>query len=155
MEDLFLEITAAMKLAENLMQAHALRGWTFAFNRRKRALGLCRYGPRRIELSLPFVLNNDELAVRDTILHEIAHALAGEQVGHGPQWQNICMRIGATPVRCDYLAIMPAGRWQGMCPSCGKSYSRHRKPMRNRIYCCRACGRDRGQIHFRAVAIPA
>lgn len=38
--------------------------------------------------------------IQDTILHEVAHALAWERhryVGHGVQWKLICREIGAIP----------------------------------------------------------
>ena len=38
--------------------------------------------------------------IRDTILHEIAHALAWTRHGertHGPRWKQICREIGAVP----------------------------------------------------------
>ena len=35
--------------------------------------------------------------VKDTILHEIAHALAVARAGHGPAWKTVARRIGATP----------------------------------------------------------
>jgi predicted SprT family Zn-dependent metalloprotease len=136
-------------LARQLIAEHRLAGWHFAFNRRKAALGLCRYDTKRIELSHHFVLRNDEPAVRDTILHEIAHALAGPEAGHGPRWQQMCRQIGASPQRVDYQAAMPRGKWQATCPGCGRTYNRHRRPMRNRIYTCRTCGPQTGQVQFR------
>ena len=69
--------SSARQLAIELMDAHGLRDWSFAFNRAKRTMGLCRHHQRRIELSVYFVLSNDAASVRDCILHEIAHALAG------------------------------------------------------------------------------
>jgi len=36
----------------------------------------------------------------DTILHEIAHALAGPAAKHGPAWKAIARRLGATPKSC-------------------------------------------------------
>ena len=38
--------------------------------------------------------------VTDTILHEIAHALAGPGAGHGPAWKATASRLGATPKSC-------------------------------------------------------
>ena len=76
-----MDLDSAEQIAEHLMTRHGLmgRGWSFAFNRRKRSLGLCHYTARRIELSSHFVEMNDETQVRDTVLHEIAHALAGRE----------------------------------------------------------------------------
>src|SRR3979411_379819 len=66
-----------------LMGRWGLSNWQFGFNRRKRAFGLCRFphgvSPGRIELSVYAIECNSEDELRDTILHEIAHALAGEE----------------------------------------------------------------------------
>jgi len=140
--------TEAESLSRQLLVAHGLADWSFAFNRRKRALGLCLYDARRIELSRYFVIAHDQPAVRDTILHEIAHALAGRTAGHGPRWKAICCRIGATPERCAPAALMPDGDWRATCPHCGRHYSRHHRPRRHCNYSCRACGPVQGLIKF-------
>ncbi len=139
-------------MARQLMDEHGLRRWSFRFNRRRQALGLCIHHQRRIELSLPFVAANSQELVRDTILHEIAHALAGHHAGHGPIWKAICLKIGAKPERCCSEATMPAGAWQADCPSCGRTYHRHRRPSRHYTYACRACGHDKGQLTFQPAA---
>ncbi len=137
-------------MAMRALRDHGLdrRGWTFAFNHAKRQLGVCRYTQKRIELSLHFVKANDALAVRDTILHEVAHALAGAEAGHGPAWKAACMRIGAKPQRLDFEAVMPQGRWQATCPACGYRYQRHRRPTAGSTYHCRTCGADKGPLIF-------
>ena len=144
--------TASRQLAESLI-VHYLPngGWRFAWNRRKRSLGLCRYREKRIELSLHFVMANDEDQVRETVLHEIAHALAGEKAGHGPAWKVMCTRVGCKPERCDNgIAVMPAGRWAARCGACGKQYTRHRRPHVRARYWCRTCGPEKGAIVFDA-----
>jgi len=138
----------AKMLAQQLMRHYHLHDWTFAWNRRKRALGMCFWGKKQIELSLPFVQRNDEAAVRDTILHEIAHALAGQKAGHGPAWKRICRQIGATPERCDNTAEMPKGKWVAKCPGCQKEFSRHRRPLKKARYSCRTCGLAKGELKF-------
>jgi predicted SprT family Zn-dependent metalloprotease len=135
-------------LAIGLMRQHGLERWQFAFNRRKRSLGLCRYTLRRIELSSHFALAHDEVEVRDVILHEIAHALAGHAAAHGPRWKSICQTIGARPERCS-VARMPPGRWRATCPACSDEFSRFRRPMRNRVYSCPKCGPANGKLSFR------
>ena len=142
--------TAARHLAESLIATHLhAQRWHFAWNRRKRSLGLCRYREQRIELSLHFVLANDEAQVRETVLHEIAHALAGEKAGHGPRWKSHCLALGCKPERCDKgIAIMPTGRWSAQCPSCGKQFNRHRRPHTKARYWCRHCGPAKGPVVF-------
>jgi len=139
----------AQRLCLSLLDKFALRDWSFTFNRRKRCLGLCRHHEKRIELSIFYVAANNEESVVDTVLHEIAHALAGPAAGHGPRWKAMCVKIGAKPERLDDEATMPTGRWRAVCPTCRTQYSRHRKPMRNRRYSCRACGPQTGMLSFK------
>src|SRR5438270_869546 len=58
-----------------VMASFGLREWTFAFTRGKRILGVCRSDRRTIGLSIFLVRMNAPEAVRDTLLHEVAHAL--------------------------------------------------------------------------------
>jgi predicted SprT family Zn-dependent metalloprotease len=141
----------ARRLAQRLMARHGLDGWTFGFNRAKRTMGLCRHHARRVELSVYFVLANDQASVRDCILHEIAHALAGLKAGHGPKWQRTCRRIGAKPERCGE-AQMPDGKWRAVCPGCRRKYTRHRRPKRNLLYSCSECGWETGKLKFRSLS---
>ena len=84
-------------LARELMDAHGLANWTFRFSAARTRLGECREREKLIRVSLRHAVASDAGAVRDTILHEIAHALAGAKAGHGPAWKAIAERIGATP----------------------------------------------------------
>jgi predicted SprT family Zn-dependent metalloprotease len=144
-----MEHREAETLARELMNAHGVGDWTFGWNRRKRALGLCRYHERRIELSMYFVRDNGLDSIRDTILHEIAHALAGQRAGHGPRWKAACIKLGCKPDRCDKGdAVMPRGRWVARCPRCTKEYWRHKRPLKNARYWCRTCGPATGQVQF-------
>jgi predicted SprT family Zn-dependent metalloprotease len=143
-----MNLDESQALARVLMSEHGILDWSFAFNRRRRSLGLCYYELRRIELSAPYVVRNEVESVRDTILHEIAHALAGKDAGHGPKWKAIAARIGATPKRCDDRADMPKGRWHARCPSCAREFHRFRRPNRRAKYSCAKCGPSRGSITF-------
>ncbi len=135
----------ARQLALELMVQHGLTGWIFAFNKRKRGLGLCRYTTKTIELSIYLVDRNSLDEIRDTILHEIAHALVGPDHGHDEVWKRKCIEIGARPERCGE-ADMPQGRWQARCGSCGTHFFRHRRPKRIRGWFCRNCGQERGKL---------
>lgn len=100
-----MNLNKAEQLANELMQQHKqikVRGityrmtgnWTFAWNRRATALGLCNHTKKQIQLSKPLTAQRDEEGVRSTILHEIAHALAGPSNGHNHLWRNIAQEIG-------------------------------------------------------------
>jgi predicted SprT family Zn-dependent metalloprotease len=81
----------------------------------RRVAGLCRYGPRTVELSVHFVERNSEEAVRDTLPHETAHAFVRPGHGHGAAWKAMCLRVGAKPERLSFGAVRPVGRWRAVC----------------------------------------
>jgi hypothetical protein len=89
----------AQGLAEYLMYRWNLDGWRFEWNESGREgwLGACSHRRKQIALSLPFALMYPEAYVRDTILHEIAHALAPSDAGHGPKWRAWAKTVGARP----------------------------------------------------------
>ncbi len=134
-----MNLDAACALARAVLAEHGLDDWTFAFNRRKRAFGLCDYTRRTIFLSSVLTELNGEAEVGDTLRHEVAHALAGPRAGHGPAWQQVAREIGAKPRRCydaDEVRQPPA-RYVLRCPSCRQETPRHRKP--TGVYACRGC----------------
>jgi hypothetical protein len=66
--------------------------------------------------------------VRDTILHEIAHALAGPRTGHREVWQATAKAIGCSSMRCyGDEVIQPAAKFKGICPGCRKTILRMRR----------------------------
>ena len=139
-----MKLSAARQLARQLMDDHGLKLWRLGFDRAKRAAGGCSYRRRRIVLSRFYVRLNSEDDVRNTILHEIAHALAGPGVGHGPKWKEVCRQIGARPERCYGSHIkMPKGRVEVTCPFCEESHYRHRRPRAGAW--CSFCGPDLGR----------
>lgn len=132
--------------ARELMAAHGLQGWVFQWDRAKRRAGRCCYATRVISLSIYYVQNNLDKPddILDTILHEIAHALAGSGNGHNHVWRSWCRRIGARPVRCyDSSKVeMPRGKYTAKCCKCEREYHYHRKPRyKFEAYRCRPCGR--------------
>lgn len=133
--------TDAYNLAVALLADHDLDDWSVTFDNAKRRFGVCRFGRREIGLSAPLVAINDERAVVDTILHEIAHALAGPGAGHGPKWRSIARSIGATPERCVDAAKVntPPAKWIGICDHCGETVDRHRLTDRAKRTACYGC----------------
>lgn len=94
-----MNIYAARDMALTLMAKHGLieKGWEFKWNNRKRAYGLCAYHDSTIQLSKPLVKYMTEEEVKDTILHEVAHALVGPGHGHGKLWKIMARKVGAKP----------------------------------------------------------
>ncbi len=144
-----MDTTTAASLARGLMREHGLDGWVFKFDRAKRRFGQCNYRTWTISLSAPLVALNSEERVRNTILHEIAHALAPGH-HHDRVWQATARSIGCDGSRCysSDAVEMPAGAWRGTCPSCGKHVERHRLTDKGRRAACRACCKGRYDARF-------
>ena len=122
-------LTLARKLAQRLMQLHELSPeWSFRFDRSKVRFGRCNYAKREISLSRHLVQLNGEEQVRDTILHEIAHALAPRGAGHRPIWRSVALSIGCNARRCyGEEVVRPTPKYKGTCPSCKRVIYRHRR----------------------------
>ncbi len=95
-----MELTDAERMARYHMQVHGLHGWAFRFDKATRRFGCCDFTHRTISLSRRIVLLNEPDRVRLTVLHEVAHALAGPGAGHGKMWREIVLRLGGDPQRC-------------------------------------------------------
>jgi predicted SprT family Zn-dependent metalloprotease len=136
-----MNLYTARHLARSLMSEHGIGDWTFAFDHARRRFGSCQPTRKRITLSRMLTLLNEEPEVRDTILHEIAHALTpGDK--HGPAWRAMCVRLGAKPVRCytDETVTSPprrVARFAIGCPRCNWSQPRYRRVTRKLV--CRRC----------------
>jgi len=143
-----MNLYAARDLALALMRQHGLHDWTFRFDHARRRFGSCRPRRRLITLSRPLAFLNEEAQVRDTILHEIAHALTPGD-GHGRNWKRKCIEIGAEPRRCygDEEVVSPprrVARYEIGCGRCGWWTDRHRRTRRKLV--CRSC---RAPVIFR------
>lgn len=126
------------RIAEGLLDAHLRgRGWTFAFDRAVRRAGACHYRDRRITLSRHLAARAEEDEVRQVLLHEIAHALAGHRAAHGPRWRARAAAIGYTGSRLyDRPVAEDRATWIGTCPS-GHEHRRFRRPTRD--LACAVC----------------
>lgn len=128
-----MNLHAADSLVRSLIQEHKLHHWSFGFDRARRRFGSCNFSAKKITLSAHLVHLNDEDQLRDTILHEISHALAGPRTGHGEVWQATAEAIGCSSMRCyGDEVVQPAAKFKGICPGCGKTILRMR---RKRISC--------------------
>ena len=127
-----MDTTKAVDLAIGLMEQHKLfaHGWRFDWDKRTTRAGACDYVKRIIYLSRPITALNDEDHVRDTVLHEIAHALAPRDAGHGIVWKLMARSIGCSATTCAPRdTVLPEKRWRGTCPA-GHVRTRARKPKR-------------------------
>ena len=94
---------------EILKKQHNLEGWSFCFNSRLRTTaGQCLYGKnKRVELATLLINSHDIRRddVLDTLLHEVAHAIAGYEAAHGPKWKKIAKQIGCSGNVCHSISF--------------------------------------------------
>lgn len=144
-----MDLAAARALARRLLDEHGLEAWSFGFDRGLRRLGACHPRARRITLSRAFAERNPEARVRETLLHEIAHAQAPHD-GHGPAWRARCRALGIPAERLadpEGLELPPPRGWL-VCDACGlraPRYRRSRKP----LWCGRCCAASGPSARFR------
>jgi predicted SprT family Zn-dependent metalloprotease len=140
-------VDATEMFAIKLMNDHNLieKGWRFEFDNSRRRAGVCKFGRRIIGLSKYLLPHMNSEMIKNTILHEIAHALVGPEHGHDWVWQQKAIEIGCDGKRCynaekelanyeETLAVQ--SKYTLSCPTCGKKTPMHRSPKRDR-----SCGK--------------
>jgi predicted SprT family Zn-dependent metalloprotease len=134
-----MDLLKCKTLVCELMDKHGLKPqWGFRYFGSRISFGRCNYVKKEILLSSELVSLNSEELVKDTILHEIAHALT-KGSHHNWKWKKKCTEIGCSPVRtynCEYVKIGKAP-YKGKC-KCSTPHSRYKRP--SSIYRCRDCG---------------
>jgi len=148
-----MELHKAQELAIHLMGKHKLddRGWYFDWDRGVRRFGCTHYGTKRITLSRHLTELNSEKEVKQVILHEIAHALAGFEAAHGPVWASTVRQIGGS-ARRTHSAETPPSKLIATCRKCGRHSFRERQPNRGVhvacVDCCRKYNRGRYSVDY-------
>lgn len=141
-----MNLLEAKNLAIDLMAKHGIldQGWRFQYDNARRRFGCCSYRTKTISLSKHLVSLNDIEKVKDTILHEIAHALTPGH-GHDRVWQRKAIEIGCNGERCysSFDVQQPESRYIAECNGCGHIHKRHK--MTDRLkYGKQSCGRCSG-----------
>jgi hypothetical protein len=144
-------------LANNLMRQHIeLNSWRFSFNKLKRCFGTCDYNIRTIFLSeyLCYKMTNE--AIKDTLVHEIAHALT---MGHGHDnvWRKKCIELGGngnvkSSISKSFIngAILES-KYTLKCPCCDNKVFVHRLPKKSRS--CGKCDPIRYNEKYKMILI--
>lgn len=86
--------------------------WKIRIDRAKTRAGRCSYRTKTISFSMHFISDkqttDDEF--KNTVLHEIAHVLAGAKAKHGAAWRKVAKSIGCDGKRCLGRPITPRTR---------------------------------------------
>src|SRR5438034_569078 len=93
-------LAAIGTLARALLAHHHLSQWRFQFDNATKRAGCCHYARQQISLSYEFAQQAADEEIRDTLLHEIAHALVGKAHQHDEVWRAKALEIGCSGRRC-------------------------------------------------------
>ena len=116
----------ALDLGMQLLADYGLKDWRLRLDHARRRAGQCDYRTKTISLSRHYVRYAQEAHIKDTILHEIAHALVGPNHGHDAVWRQKAREIGCSATRCHTLEFAKA-KWLMRCPQGCFSVERHRR----------------------------
>lgn len=140
-------VREAQRIMSHTFKNHTLPGWKIVFAEYtvKRA-GSCSHYTKTIRINKSYATTAAEKDLIDTILHEVAHMIAGEEAKHGPKWKSVAKEIGCNGtvyhkfewVAEPFVAKCPKGhfsqpatqiRWKTplTCPRCKKWLLYHRQ----------------------------
>lgn len=141
-------LAAIHELALKLMHEHGLKTWQFKFDHSTRRAGCCNYHDQCISIAFDLARNAADNDIRDTLLHEIAHALVGKKHHHDAVWKAKAKEIGCTGERCHRLQFAPPR----YTVSCENNCWTHTAERRDRRLLCRTCG---GKLVYTTYSAPA
>lgn len=145
--------------AETIIKFPMVKNYTITYTQDVRRLGYCDYQNKVIGISLNHIKLSEEHLVIDTLLHEVAHAVAQHRArlngvrikAHGFEWRSACLEVGAKPERCKTTAYTlgerPQQKYTLTCNTCGHTSGLARWSG-NRRYSCSACTRKNGGSGF-------
>jgi predicted SprT family Zn-dependent metalloprotease len=123
---------------QELQKKWELDDWQLVINSRyTSSLGRCVWKPRKQLHIAKWVVDSDLEEAKETLRHEIAHALAGEKAKHGAVWRRWARIVGARPKACATATISNMSpsrqtppKWRITCPDCKQWYLRRRRTYR-------------------------
>jgi len=106
-----------------------LTGWTIALDHAMKRLGQTNYNKKIITISKHLLRGPSctEKKIKNTVLHEIAHALVGAGNGHNKKWKGMALKIGCNAKVCDTMDL-PDAKWLMYCPKNCFKQGYFRKP---------------------------
>lgn len=86
-------------LAEELLKRYDLADTKIEFRNHFDARGKCYANGVKITLLLQHCMCDDVEDIKNTLLHEIAHAIVGIENGHNEAWQDKAKELGVTWIK--------------------------------------------------------
>lgn len=124
-----------------LLAEHGINGWVVSFDNAEGRAGRCNFTEQRISYSVLFMLTATPEERRNTVLHEVAHAVTGPNRGHGAEWEANFVALGGNGSAVAYASSESYTEdrysWIGVCPTCGDRTGFHEAP--EDVWGCMKC----------------
>jgi len=135
-----MNIEKAEQLVKRIWKDLQLTYINFRWGNMKRGYGYYYFnkGKEEIVMSKPLTLLNSEYSFKNSLLHEISHALVGHANGHNIVWRRMAHRLGCDGKRCYSELKIPKGKYVYKCPKCKTRYHLYRQLTRQ-MACEKCC----------------
>ena len=117
-----------------------LEPWVLGMDNAQKRLGVCDYNRKKISVSSHLLRGPtcDEKKMRNTILHELAHALVGPNHSHDAVWKKMALKIGCDGSVCSPMDP-PDAKYILECKNKCFAHPYYRRPkITNKV--CMKCG---------------
>lgn len=127
---------ASLAIARELLDTHGLSHWRVGLDDAVSRAAVCQARQQRIQFARLYLRQAPPPELRDTILHEIAHALVGAQHQHDAVWRAKARAIGCSGTRCHQRQFSQP-QWIARCPNGCFAITRNRRAAGTSV--CRQC----------------
>lgn len=129
-----------IKSAQEFVLKCGLTNWTVKLNNAKRSLWLCDETKKELRFSKFFIENNSDIEIKETLIHEVAHALAWNDKKHWPKWIQMAKLLGLkNPEQFNRTAVQAEWKYLMICPWCDAKHYFYKKPKKNWKACYECC----------------
>ena len=106
-----------------------LKDWKIKLDNAKKRLGCCDYNTKTISISSHFLRGPtcEERKMRNTVLHELAHAIVGPKHNHDNVWKTMAVKIGCDGKTTSCMDL-PDAKYTLECPNKCFVQPYYRKP---------------------------
>lgn len=151
-----MNIEEFLKSTRIIVDDCCLYDWKIKITDTKRRLGSCNYTKKELNFSKNLILNNSREEIRDTVLHECAHAIAGHGAWHWYKWKICALKIWLqNPQTCNTTANQAEWKYKMQCAGCGEIYHFYKKVSKLNKACYNCCKKHFGwKYHEKFKLIP-
>lgn len=108
--------------------------------KQKRSLGLCDQTNKELRFSKFLIENETELEIKNTLIHEVAHAMVGNKEWHWRKWIEMAKFLWLkNPKTYNTSAKQPPWLYIMQCPNCKEEISYFKKVKKTWKGCLNCC----------------